>query len=58
VILHVDDLGMCLGANAAFLDLVSHGYVTCGSVMGPCPWFHEIIDANDGLHLENVEVRL
>jgi hypothetical protein len=41
---------MCHGANRAFLDLVypdrtSAGFVTCGSVMVPCPWFREIADA-------------
>jgi hypothetical protein len=29
-ILHVDDLGMCHGANGAFLSLVARGLVTCG----------------------------
>jgi len=45
VIPHVDDLGMCHGANRAFLDLARRGLVTCGSVMVPCPWFHEIAEA-------------
>jgi predicted glycoside hydrolase/deacetylase ChbG (UPF0249 family) len=44
-ILHVDDLGMCHGANQAFLDLAARGLVTCGSVMVPCPWFREIAEA-------------
>jgi predicted glycoside hydrolase/deacetylase ChbG (UPF0249 family) len=39
LILHVDDLAMCHGANRAFLDLARAGFVTCGSVMVPCPWF-------------------
>ena len=43
-ILHVDDLGMCHGANRAFLDLAARGLVTCGSVMVPCPWFREIAE--------------
>jgi hypothetical protein len=45
VILHIDDLGMCHGANAAFLALATQGYVSCGSVMVPCPWFREISEA-------------
>src|SRR5215216_3621701 len=44
-ILHVDDLGMCHGANRAFLELAVFGHVTCGSVMVPCPWFPEIAQA-------------
>lgn len=45
VVLHVDDLGMCHGANRAFLDLAGRGLVACGSVMVPCPWFREIAEA-------------
>jgi predicted glycoside hydrolase/deacetylase ChbG (UPF0249 family) len=45
VILHVDDLAMCHGANRAFLDLAAAGRVTCGSVMVPCPWFRQIAEA-------------
>ena len=45
VILHVDDLAMCHGANRAFLELVRAGFATCGSVMVPCPWFREIAEA-------------
>src|SRR5215831_8599761 len=44
VIFHVDDVGMCHGSNRGFLDLASAGYVTCGSVMVPCPWFREIAE--------------
>jgi predicted glycoside hydrolase/deacetylase ChbG (UPF0249 family) len=57
-ILHADDVGMCHGANRAFLDLFRKGALTCGSVMAPCPWFPEIarIAAEDrsldlGVHL-------
>jgi predicted glycoside hydrolase/deacetylase ChbG (UPF0249 family) len=42
LVLHVDDVGMCHGANAAFVDLAHSGNVTCGSIMVPCPWFREI----------------
>jgi predicted glycoside hydrolase/deacetylase ChbG (UPF0249 family) len=45
VILHVDDVGMCNGANRAYLDLYRAGAVTSGSVMVPCPWFPEIAAA-------------
>lgn len=45
VVPHVDDLGASHGANRAFLDLASRGFVTCGSVMVPGPWFREIAEA-------------
>lgn len=45
VVLHVDDVGMCHGANTAFLELSHSRGVTCGSVMVPCPWFPEIATA-------------
>lgn len=58
VIIHEDDVGMCHGANAAFLDLFRRGICTSGSVMMPCPWVSEIAAAarNDpgldlGVHL-------
>jgi len=43
VIFHVDDVGMCHGANRAFADLVACGPVTCGSIMMPCPWSQEAL---------------
>ncbi|WP_270935881.1 polysaccharide deacetylase family protein [Falsiroseomonas oryzae] len=43
VILHADDVGMCRGANRAFLELARAGRIDCGSVMVPCPWFPEIV---------------
>lgn len=45
VILHADDVGMCRGANRAFLELTRAGRLDCGSVMVPCPWFPEIAGA-------------
>src|SRR2546430_2129940 len=45
LVLHIDDVGMCHGANVAFLELARAGHVTCGSIMVPCPWFREIADA-------------
>jgi predicted glycoside hydrolase/deacetylase ChbG (UPF0249 family) len=57
-ILHADDVGMCHGANTAFVELFRKGALTTGSVMVPCPWFPEIarIAAEDrtldlGVHL-------
>ena len=44
VIFHADDVGMCHGANVAFLELSRRGLVSCGSVMAPCPWFPEAAD--------------
>ena len=45
VILHVDDVGMCHGANGAYLELFRAGAVDTGAVMVPCPWFAEIAAA-------------
>ncbi|MQT15221.1 ChbG/HpnK family deacetylase [Segnochrobactrum spirostomi] len=45
IIVNIDDLGMCHGANAAFLDLWRLGRCDSGSVMVPCPWFLEIAEA-------------
>ncbi len=42
LIAHQDDVGMCHGANAAFAALAGKGFITCGSVMVPCPWFREV----------------
>ncbi len=44
VIWHADDLGMCHGANAAFIEQAPFGLTTCGAVMVPCPWFAEIAE--------------
>ncbi len=44
VIFHADDVGMCHGANVAFLELSRRGLISCGSVMAPCPWFPEAAD--------------
>ncbi|NBQ45345.1 MAG: ChbG/HpnK family deacetylase, partial [Actinobacteria bacterium] len=41
IVLHQDDVGMCHGANSAFLELSKLGSITSGSVMVPCPWFGE-----------------
>jgi hypothetical protein len=44
VIFHADDVGMCHGANVAFLELLRRGLISCGSVMAPCNWFPEAAD--------------
>ncbi|MEO1016095.1 MAG: polysaccharide deacetylase family protein [Pseudomonadota bacterium] len=44
VVAHVDDVGMCHGANTAFAELSGKGFITCGSVMPPCPWMLEAVD--------------
>jgi len=41
---HADDVAMCHGANAAFVELSKRGALTCGSVMVPCPWFTEMAE--------------
>lgn len=48
LIAHIDDVGMCHGANAAFVDLFGKGFVTSGSVMVPCPWFPEMAEIAKG----------
>ncbi len=45
VVVHQDDVGMCHGANVAFLELAAAGVVTSGSVMVPCPGFGEVAAA-------------
>lgn len=41
VVLHEDDIGMCHGANSAFVELSRLGTCSSGAVMVPCPWFLE-----------------
>ena len=48
LIAHIDDVGMCHGANTAFVDLFGKGFVTSGSVMVPCPWFPEMAEIAKG----------
>ena len=42
IVIHADDVGMCHGANTAFVELSHLGTISVGSVMVPCPWFSEI----------------
>ncbi len=48
LVIHADDVGMCHGANQAFIELSHFGTITSGSVMVPCPWFTEIAEAAAG----------
>jgi chitin disaccharide deacetylase len=41
---HIDDVGVCHGANRAFAELAGQGFVTTASVMVPCPWYPETVD--------------
>ena len=41
---HIDDVGVCHGANRAFAELGGESFVTTASVMVPCPWFPEAAD--------------
>ncbi|MER8407168.1 polysaccharide deacetylase family protein [Mesorhizobium sp. M1307] len=54
IVLHEDDVGMCHGANSAFLELSGLGVCSSGAVMVPCPWFLEMAEsaaANPALDL-------
>jgi predicted glycoside hydrolase/deacetylase ChbG (UPF0249 family) len=58
IIPHLDDVGMCHGANVALDELSRDGFVTCASLMVPCPWFREATalaanrpDLDLGVHL-------
>ena len=57
-ILHADDVGMCHGSNAAFIALARAGAIDCGSIMVPCPWFHEIAHAAAADHALDLGVHL
>jgi predicted glycoside hydrolase/deacetylase ChbG (UPF0249 family) len=48
IVLHADDVGMCHGANAAFVELSRLGAISAGSVMVPCPWASEVAAASAG----------
>lgn len=45
VIFHADDVGMCHGSNRAFLECQAAGTLKTGSVMVPCPWATEAMQA-------------
>ena len=54
IVIHADDVGMCHGANAAFVELSELGSISAGSVMVPCPWFSEMaqLAVADPIHLD------
>ncbi|MHB1355558.1 MAG: polysaccharide deacetylase family protein [Anaerolineae bacterium] len=45
IILHADDLGMCLAHNEAYLAHAANGFGLCGSIMATCPWVAQIARA-------------
>ncbi|HVF91478.1 MAG TPA: polysaccharide deacetylase family protein [Blastocatellia bacterium] len=58
LIINGDDVGMSHAANAATIDAMENGLMTCGTIMVPCPWFAEIAayakahpERDFGLHL-------
>lgn len=44
IVIHADDVGMCNGANRAFVELSHFGTLGAGSVMVPCPWFADLAE--------------
>ncbi len=58
LVLHADDVGMCHGANTAFVELSKLGTITSGSVMVPCPWFPELAELARGNDSLDVGVHL
>lgn len=44
MVIHADDVGMCHGANRAFVELSTFGTISSGSVMVPCPWFADLAE--------------
>jgi predicted glycoside hydrolase/deacetylase ChbG (UPF0249 family) len=58
MVIHADDVGMCHGANQAFVELSGLGVITSGSVMVPCPWFSEIAEIAAGDPALDVGVHL
>lgn len=58
LIIHADDMGLASSENAATIKAMEKGMVNSGSLMVPCPKYHEIIDycktnptADVGVHL-------
>ncbi len=43
LIVHADDVGMCVPFNEATEQAMNMGTVTCGSVMTPCPGFEDAV---------------
>lgn len=57
-VIHEDDVGFCQGANDAFVELSRRGTVSSGSVMVPCPWFHDLAERVSGDDSFDVGVHL
>lgn len=43
LILHIDDVGLCYGANIATVESLTRGVATSCSVMVPCAWVDQFI---------------
>jgi predicted glycoside hydrolase/deacetylase ChbG (UPF0249 family) len=43
-VIHADDIGMCHASNVGSFAALNSGSVTCGSLMAPCPSFHEAVE--------------
>ena len=43
LVVHQDDVGGNHGSNLAFKELCGQGFITSGSLMVNCPWYHEIV---------------
>jgi hypothetical protein len=41
LIFHIDDVGLCHGANKASIEALTNGIATSCSVMMPCAWVDE-----------------
>ena len=44
ILIHANDLALCHGANLAYRELATVGFVDSGSIIVPCPWFKGITE--------------
>jgi hypothetical protein len=42
VIIHTDDIGMCLASIQAYSELLDFGIISSGATMVPCSWFPQV----------------